>query len=53
MSTHNILAHAIKVTDWLISVGASQDLAEDLLRDLFDVYAINLDDYYASQSCYS
>ena len=53
MSTYEILNQAIEVTDWLISVGASQDLSEDLLRDLFDVYAIKLDDYYASNSCYS
>lgn len=44
--THDVvLKGAIEVTDWLISVGASEQLVEDLLQDLFDVYAINYEDY--------
>ena len=40
-----VLKGAVEVTDWLISVGASELIVEDLLKDLFDVYALDYDDY--------
>ena len=48
LATDYVLHKAVEVTDWLISVGASESIVDDLLADLFDVYAVKYDEYNAS-----
>lgn len=44
LSTNYVLSKALEVTDWLVSVGLSEKLAEDLMTDLCDVYGIRYED---------
>ena len=48
LATDYVLHKAVEVTDWLISVGASETIVDDLLSDLFDVYAVKYDEYRQS-----
>ena len=39
-STATILTKLTDVCDWLVAIGASEALVEELLADVYDVYGI-------------